>query len=157
MNGSGGSDRTDEPLEAWTVSRRWAPRLGRETVWRRFRRRFSRTASKMDADVLFDGFAEGLLAGIALIVAILVLMFVVIPFVVALVDLLVLVLLALAGLAGRVLFRRPWCVEAVSDRGRTCRWSVVGWRRSGESVAEARQLLAAGIMPPQAVPVDPGP
>ncbi len=87
-----------EPVEAWTVRRRWAPRLGRETVWRRFRRRFSRTAPKMDASP--DVFGEGL----SLIVAILVLMFVVIPFVVALVDLLVLVLLALAGLAGRILF-----------------------------------------------------
>lgn len=110
----------------------------------------------MDADVP-DVFGEGFLVGLALIVAILVLMFVVIPFVVALVDLLVLVLLALAGLAGRILFRRPWCVEAVSDRGRTYRWSVVGWRESARSVAEARQLLASGIMPPQAVPVDPGP
>jgi hypothetical protein len=108
----------------------------------------------MDADVP-DVFGEGFLVGLALIVAILVLMFVVIPFLVALVDLLVLALLALAGFAGRILFRRPWCVEAVSDRGATYRWSVVGWRESTRSMAEARQLLAAGIVPPQAVPVDP--
>lgn len=63
------------------------------------------------------------------------------PFLVALGELLLVVLLALSGIVARVLFRRPWTVDAVDPDGGHRHWHVVGWRSSGA----ARQLVADRI------------
>lgn len=140
----------------WVVQRRWVPRLGAESLWGRFHRRFRQTmrragdAADIDPGCL-DVIGEGLVAAIAIILTVLLVIFVVVPLLVAVVDVAVVVLLALVGLAGRVLFRRPWTVEArASDRSRLV-WRVVGWRASGEQVARAAEHLAAGVVPPDAV------
>jgi hypothetical protein len=92
----------------------------------------------------------------ALVGLLLFLAVVLLPLLLALAELAV--LLALAGLAvlARVLFRRPWLVDAHHADGRSLRWRVVGWRASGDFAAEARQLLDAGIVPPgaEALPAD---
>jgi hypothetical protein len=49
---------------------------------------------------------------------------------------------------GRVLFRRPWTVDAVDPVGARHTWSVVGWRASGT----ARQLVADRIAATGTVP-----
>jgi hypothetical protein len=54
-----------------------------------------------------------------------------------------------AGLIGRLVFRRPWIVEATST-GRppqTLVWKVPGWRRSGRLIDEITEALAAGQDP----------
>jgi hypothetical protein len=93
---------------------------------------------------------------IALLGLLLFLAVVLLPLLVALAE--VALLLALAGLAVvvRVLFRRPWLVDAHHGDGRSLRWRVVGWRASGDFAVEARQLLDAGIIPPgaEALPTD---
>lgn len=74
--------------------------------------------------------------------------FVGLPFLIALGELLVVLLLAVGGAAGRILFRRPWTVDAVGPDGDHHRWHVVGWRRSGTArrfVAE--RLATTGTVP----------
>jgi hypothetical protein len=78
------------------------------------------------------------------IVAALVLMTILLPFVVVAGELVVAILLALLGIAGRMLFRRPWVVEAVSEGGVRHRWRVVGWFRSRAFVADVASGLAHG-------------
>ena len=77
-------------------------------------------------------------AGIAIVlVSILVLIF--LPYVFLLLELLVLPLL----FGYRILFGKPWTVEARSGSERL-RWQVEGWRRAGEVGAEVVRALERG-------------
>lgn len=138
---------------AWKVKRRWIPRLGADTLWSRFWRRFRKTIHRT-GDAAGNGcgdvIGEGLVAAVAVIIAGLVLIFVVLPALVAIVDLAILLVLALGGLLARVLFRRPWLVDARDGTGRVLRWRVVGWKASSQRVDDIRRLLAAGTVPADA-------
>lgn len=139
----------------WTVRRRWAPRLRDRSLWHRFRRRFRQAFDRVgdvgDADPgCLEVFGEGLLVGLAVIAAVLLLVFVAVPLVFAVLDLVVVLLLAALGILTRVLFRRPWTIEATSDDGGRLRWRVKGWRASGAKRDEIEGLLATGILPPDA-------
>jgi hypothetical protein len=139
----------------WTVRRRWAPRLRGASPWRRFRRQYRRAFDRVgdvaDADPgCLEVFGEGLLVGLAIILGVLFLVFVAIPLVFAVLDLLVVLLLTAGGIVVRVLFRRPWTIEATSADGGVLRWQVKGWRASGARRDEIAGLLAAGIVPPDA-------
>lgn len=98
----------------WYVRRRWAPRhLGSDTIWVRFRnrsRRARRRASDL-ADIPDPGCGADIGEAIVVFVVVLaVITFMVIiglPFLIALGELLLVVALAMGGLVGRVLFRRP--------------------------------------------------
>lgn len=135
----------------WVVRRRWLPRLGAENVWGRFHRRFRQTARRAgdaaDAGCLAD-IGEGVVAAIVVVVGLLLLIFVLLPLLIAVLDLLVILALAMLSVAGRVLLRRPWTVEASSDDGPSLRWKVVGWRASTAKIDEVSDQLAAGIRPP---------
>ena len=147
----------------WVVRRRWVPRLGHESIWSRFHRRFRSTIRRVgdaaDADPgCLEVIGEGVVVALALVVAIAVLVFIVVPFVVAMIDIVLVVLLAALGLAGRVVLRRPWTVEARDDQGRHLTWRVVGWRASGQHVHTVEEMLASGIVPPGATsPTDAAP
>ncbi|MFZ6004706.1 MAG: hypothetical protein ACOYXM_12340 [Actinomycetota bacterium] len=137
----------------WVVRRRWLPRLGTETVWGRFHGRFRQTVRRVrdtaDADpgCLAD-IGEGVVAAIVVTVGLLLLVFVLFPLLLAVLDLLVILLLALLSVAGRVLLRRPWTVEASSDDDVSLSWKVVGWGASAAKIDEVSTHLAAGIRPP---------
>ena len=140
----------------WRVRRRWLPRLGAESLIGRYRQLFRRRARK-GADLGADGLAggcvpidgEGAVIGILVLVAVVVFVVVGLPVLLALVETIVLVVGAVAGIVGRVLFRRPWVVEAASNDGRHHHWRVVGWRRSGQHRDHVAVLLAAGAdLPP---------
>lgn len=142
------------------MRRRWLPRLGRDTVWGRFRRRvrgtMRRTGDAANADPgCAPDLGEGIGVALLVIVAVTLLVFVGLPVIVAIVDLVVLLLLLLGGVVARVLFRRPWIVEASADDGTRLTWRVVGWRASGERCAEMGRSLEAGIVPPDAVQSSP--
>ena len=92
--------------------------------------------------------AEGIAVFIVVLVVVLFLVFIGIPFLIALGELLLVLLLTLAGLIGRLLFRRPWTVDAVGPDGERVEWPVVGWRRSGA----ARQFIADRIAATGTVP-----
>ncbi len=137
----------------WRVRRRLAPRLGAESLWGRFRRRvartFRRTGSVVDADPgCLDVFGEGVVVVLTVVVVVLVALFVVLPLLVAVFDLALVLLVAVAGVVARFVFRRPWTVEAVADDGTSYAWRVVGWRASGEQVARVAECIAAGVPPP---------
>ncbi|HET9770367.1 MAG TPA: hypothetical protein VFS16_05720 [Acidimicrobiia bacterium] len=136
----------------WVVRRRWLPRLGGETLWGRFSRRlrqtFRRAGDAADADPgCLEVLGEGFVAAIVIIVVVLALVFVFIPLLVAIVDLLFLLALALLGALARILFRRPWIVEARADDATTLRWRVTGWRASHERCVQVAQQLQAGTDP----------
>jgi hypothetical protein len=88
--------------------------------------------------------AVGLLLAIAAI-ALVVLIFttVVVPLIALTIELVVLVVLFLGGIAGRLLFRRPWTVGATDGR-RELTWHAVGFRRSGRVRDQVAAALAAG-------------
>jgi hypothetical protein len=102
--------------------------------------------------------ADGLFAAIAAVFAILAvaafLAFWVLPLAILVVEVLAFVVLAAAGLAGRVAFRRPWRLEARSDGGTRLTWRVAGWRDSREALAAIATALGQGRLPepPLALP-----
>ena len=144
---------------AWTVRRRWAPRLGSETLLGRFRRfvsaplrhrrKLRENADILDVGCLFDELAW-VAAAILLVVLLIVIVLVVfvVPLVLAVVDVAVVLVLAGVGLVGRVGFHRPWTIEARAGDGAVQTWKVVGWRASRERAAEIAELLASGVTPP---------
>jgi hypothetical protein len=131
--------------------------LGEESFLDRFVLRARRTSrsTRDHADVadLLDGAdllddVPGVVVGIVLFLLLALFVFVGIPVLVALGELAFLLLLTLGGLVARVLFRRPWTVDAVSPDGRRYAWPVVGWRASGDVRRRvADQVRATGDAP----------
>lgn len=134
----------------WVVRRRWVPRLGAESLWGRIHRRFRQSFRHLP-DV-GDGnggclamLGEGLAVAVSGLAIVTLLLFVAVPLLVAVVDVVVVVVVLVLGGLARVLFRRPWVVEARANDGTTSSWRVVGWTASGERCTEIAQLLAAGV------------
>ena len=138
----------------WHVRRRWAPRhLGADTAFERFRRRVRTVRDRKPGD---DGATAGCLLDVisaasitaAVVALVIVLLAVGFPFLVALGELVFVLLLAVGGVVGRVLFRRPWTIDAVSPDGDHHVWDVVGWRASGDAEAFiADRLRTTGEVP----------
>lgn len=103
-------------------------------------------AAGADAGCL-EVIGEVLLAALGVLLVIAVMIFILVPVLVAIAELVVVALLALLGLAGRLVFRRPWTVEARAGDGSCLAWRVVGWRASGEHGAWVAELLGSGIIP----------
>ena len=138
--------------QVWTVGRRWVgdrPRL-------RNRDRDSdldvggdaADAASFWGDFFsFDDIGPGaILAGLAVTIAVAVLFLAVWPLVAIAIEILILLILFVAGVVGRVLFRRPWTVEARAGNRRV-RWKVPGWRASGELVERVSRRIVAGEDP----------
>ena len=147
--------RVETPGGTWHVRRRWAPRhLGADTIFGRFRNRTKKVRRRTTelGDVPDPGCApdvgEAIVVFLVVVVFVLFMVVIGLPFLIALGELLLVLLLAVAGLVGRVLFRRPWTVDAVSPDGEHTAWSVVGWRASGA----ARQFVADRLATTGAVP-----
>ena len=140
--------------EVWQVRRLWAPRLKGERLWTRLRRRVRGVGRRTGqvADVPDPGCASDLLDDIAIVaIVVLVVLFVVfvgIPLLVALFDLLLVALLTLLGIVARVVFRRPWIVEATGSGPARHTWRIRGWRASSEAVEHIADSLAHGHAPP---------
>ena len=98
---------------------------------------------------ILEGGAIAIALGAAFVV-----LAIVTPLIGVVADLILAILLTALGVAGRLLFRRPWSVEAVSDTGEWHRWQVVVWRASGELVADVVNALAHGHVLPAAGAVD---
>jgi hypothetical protein len=163
----GGRRITAPDGTAWRVGRRWLPER------KRLRRRRDRSPDILDAggsDGSNGGDASGpdgggsggngsgfdidlpgaddaiaiLLIVLAVIAVVFLLTTVVIPILVVGIELLLVIALFVAGLAGRLLFRRPWTIRARSADGRQLTWRAAGFRRSGRVRDEIAGALAQG-------------
>jgi hypothetical protein len=133
----------------WHVGRQWWPERGRDLD--------PGAVDGVDGSGfgdLFDlGDASDFLAVLAVIAFALILILfvttVLIPLIAFTIELIVVIVLFFAGLAGRLLFRRPWTVRARTG-GRTYhRWHVVGFRNSGQRRDEVAAALGSGrALPP---------
>lgn len=73
------------------------------------------------------------------------------PILFAAVELLVIVLLLMIGVLTKVLFRRPWTIDAVGPDDEYSAWQIVGWRASGRArVHVIHHLEAHGTLPSEA-------
>lgn len=140
------------------MRRLWAPRLREQNLWVRIRSRYKRIVHRTGeaADVPDPGCAGDLFDDLAvvliLIVIVAVLFFFVVPLLLIVVDLILLLLLTVLGVLGKVVFRRPWTIEASCDNGDRRMWKVVGWRASGAHLQDVAQHLEAGIPFPGSEP-----
>ncbi len=116
----------------WEVTRRWleVPR---------WRVRRARLEDLTHVDVGFDADLLGIAIGLVLLLLLFALLLIGLPVLVFLAALLV----AVGGLVFRVVFGRPWVVEARSERGEL-QWRVRGTRRSRRAMQEIAAALARG-------------
>jgi len=135
----------------WTVGIRWLPRHPR---WRGLgfgRSRSPRPEGERESawwefldipDVGGDSLTVWLIV-IGVLLAVVLAWVFVFPVLFFLLDLLVLVVIAVVAFALRVLFRRPWIVQATSG-DETLTWPVVGWRASQQRVDEVAARIQRG-------------
>jgi hypothetical protein len=131
------------------VRRLFTVRLGNESTWVRLRRR-ARVGGRFVRGVgeaTDAGCAADLISDLPMLLAIIgafvILSLLGVPLLLAAFDLIVIVLLTVLAVSARVVFRRPWLVEATSPTTRAT-WRVVGWRASGRAVDDAAEALAHG-------------
>lgn len=152
---------TDAEGHEWKVHRQWAPRLeGRGFRARHNHHRAKRGVKRenrgsswhdwLEIPDLPDSLSA---AAIFLLVAVAAVLLVLIglPLLFAIFDGFVVIALVVAGVVARVVFRRPWTVEAVADDGRRSVARVVGWRASGRLRDDLAQRIDRGSPPPDAV------
>ena len=94
-----------------------------------------------------DEFTVALLAFLAFLLLGMLLVFVVWPLLALAIELLILLLLLLAGLISRVVFRKPWTVEARSSNGLIQCWQVRGYGPMRQVVREVSESLRRGESP----------
>lgn len=140
----------------WTVRRKWVPR---RLTWRG---KGVRGVDVLDgADVAFAADDLPAIGIIGVVIAVAVFSFLavvfVLPALVFVLELLLIVVLVGSGVAARVLFRRPWTVEAKA-RGadHAYEWKVAGWQASGDTIDEVAGLLRATGQPSGGTRVPPG-
>jgi hypothetical protein len=100
-----------------------------------------------------DGFDLGdaiiviVIAFLAFIAAAALFWWVLLPLLLIVIDLVIVLVLLVVTVAGRVLFRRPWTVEATAGNGERVIAEVVGWRAALRRRDEIAELLRRGQRP----------
>jgi hypothetical protein len=144
----------------WKVSRRW--------VGRKVALRWVRTGGldTPDLAMAMDSSVTGVLLGLGLLILAALVILLLLPLLILVGQILVILVLIAAGIASRLLFRRPWEVDAVTHGPpeESHVWRIVGWRNSDEAIREIADGLRQGMVagaPGGAVPVagqaSPGP
>lgn len=147
----------------WRVEVRWLPWAPR---WRGPR---PKSKKRDDADVRwydwidlaeplawFDDGLAGFVTAIVFVMLLVMAVLLVLPAFIFLVELLIVVLVLMAAVVLRVVFRRPWILDAfpLDDPSAHLVWKVVGAGRARETVDTIAEQLAAGIEVPQAPGAD---
>jgi hypothetical protein len=128
----------------WKVGIRWLPRKPRWKGWG-FKRSKRRASEWLEiTDLPIPDSLSALLIVIGIVIVLVLAWFFVFPVLFLLLDVLIVLVLAGAAVATRVLFRRPWIVQAVSD-DETKEWPVVGWRASRDFAAAVAVRLERGL------------
>jgi hypothetical protein len=131
---------TDPSGKRWRVGIRWLP-------WPlRFRGDARLDPAAVDW-LPFELSAGGGVTLLAIVVGVILLLTVALPVVIFAVEVVVLVVLAVAGLVGRVILRRPWTIVARSDRDEVRQWRVTGWGAAQAAVDDIARSIGAGIEP----------
>ncbi|MDY7100741.1 MAG: hypothetical protein S0880_06095 [Actinomycetota bacterium] len=143
------------------MSRRWVTLAGTETwsgrLWRRVRRMFRNLGDLSDGSGVLDLLGETFAIVVVVILVVVLAVFVAVPLLLIIVDLLVVALLVVVGFVARILFRRPWTVEATADDGTRIRWRIKGWGASGDWRDDVARRLSLGEVPPGGEQLDPTP
>ena len=128
----------------WKVRRRWGHR---HVSWRG--PKGGRAADLLDGADLASVGAELPVVGVimvaiaALLIGAMAVIFIV-PAVIFVFELLLILAAVGLGVLGRLLFRRPWTVEArVKGTNHRGEWKVTGWRASGDLVDSVAERLQA--------------
>ncbi|MBV9096885.1 MAG: hypothetical protein JO079_02405 [Frankiaceae bacterium] len=95
----------------------------------------------------FDDLIGAVVAIVLFVAAVAVFWWLVLPLFLLILDFVVVMVLAGLGLLARVLLRRPWTVEAVSDSGRRYTRPVVGWHNATREVAAISAEIRGGVSP----------
>lgn len=140
--------------ERWQVRRTW---VARKLRWRGKDRGLP--DGLLDgADLVSLGDDLPVVGVIAAVIAALIfgiaLVWFIVPALIFLLELLLVVAFVGLGVAGRVLFGRPWTVEAQrSGSDEALEWKVRGWRASDAKVGEVADQLEAGLTPPDGLAI----
>jgi hypothetical protein len=153
---------TDPSGREWVVRRRWLPWSVR---WRGpVRPRTAQRKESQDrgwlefldfADPLlaFDEGFGGFVAVVAVVLLIVLAVLFVLPLFIFLVELVLVALIVAGAVLTRVLFRRPWLVDALVVEGVPAQhliWKAVGWGDSGVAVDQIAEQIRAGSPTPNA-------
>lgn len=141
----------------WRVEVRWLPWLPRWRGPRRDRKKDpadTRWYDWLDIGEPFAWFDEGLgafVTAIVLAVLLVIAALFILPVFVFLIEVLIVGLVVLLAFGLRVLFRRPWLVDAfdVEEPSRHFTWKVVGLGASKRAVDEVAKQLSEGVEVPQ--------
>jgi Na+-transporting methylmalonyl-CoA/oxaloacetate decarboxylase gamma subunit len=134
------------------VGRRWLP--DKPMLWRRKERGQDDNPGSGGGDWLPDfGFDEAFVFVLAILVIFL-LTTLVFPIVVLTLEVLIVLVLLVGGLAGRFL-RKPWTIRARSKDGRELAWRASGWRRNGRVRDDAAAALARSHRRPPSEALEP--
>jgi len=151
----------------WNVRVVWAPR------WRAFARRFGgwrakRTghsgdvvdgALQVGGDIptsggggggglnLGDEIAAVVIIGVAFVLGVALFWWVLLPLLLVMLDVVIVVILLVVSIVARVLFRRPWTVEATAAGHDQLTTHVVGWRAALRRRDEIADSLRRGLRP----------
>lgn len=104
-------------------------------------------------------FADSSIAvGVALALAFALVVFVVLPLIGLALELILLVAILGFGLIGRLIFRRPWIIEAINldHPQRSAEFGVRGWGESGRAVAQLSAAIRVSGVPTVPSPAIPG-
>jgi hypothetical protein len=142
--------------EVWQVRVVWQPRwsalVRRFGGWRRKRKGAREGIDALDTASGCDGDLGAIVFGIVLfVVGGLLLWFFLLPLLLLAVDIIVVIVLLAAAIPARVLLRRPWTVEAVTDDGQNEKVfsvDIVGWRRALETRDDIADKLGKGVPAP---------
>ncbi len=134
----------------WDVHRRWVTRLGRENFGRRVGRRFRRSGRNLD---VVDGSGclpdlDGILFFLLALVLLVLFVVFVLPLLVVAVEVLLGLVVVLLGVVAKVVFRRPWAIDAFGADGTHLRWKEVGWRATTRKVDEVVTALQQDRLAP---------
>lgn len=141
----------------WRVEVRWLPWLPRWRGLRRERKKDrgdTRWYDWLDIGEAFVWFDEGLgpfVTAILLAVLLVIAVLFILPVFVFVIELLIVGLVVLVAIGLRVLFRRPWLVDAfdVEQPSRHFTWKVVGIGASKRAVDDVAEQLRHGVEVPQ--------
>lgn len=144
---------------SWRVRRVILPRIPRLEFFRGRRRDGAPGDGSwwegLDPSPVLEGFDEIVWVVLAA-AAIAAIIFFVLPILIFLLDVVVVLAVAVAGIATRVLFGRPWKIVAATESGigETHAWAVIGTRSSARAVDTVARDLLNGRSP---IDINPGP